>query len=510
MGKERPIEKCRFRGLSQLNPSAFQQLGVLMFSQLFTFTDRKDTRFLLGPTHEEEITSLAAKTLKSYKELPLRLYQITRKYRDEFRPRHGLLRGREFTMKDLYTFDGSVQAALETYEQVRQAYNNIFSELKLPVLAAKASSGDMGGDLSHEYHLPTAIGDDRVIHCNTCDYVINEEIAESTVAGEAAAEVKLGLWRGISKDRTTLINVWYPRKMIRPRDGQLQEYTDADIRISAIKALVPDLDTAIGDALPLWRLSTSSPTMTAARLVNITDHRLGPSVAKDIRDGTIKLSAWPTELEPQPQSLSFTVHGTGSDADKHLDVLRVQTGDQCPQCRSGTLTVEKAIELGHTFHLGTRYSEVLGPRMAVPPSSDVAPLQMGCHGIGISRIIGAMAEHMGDNRGLNWPAVIAPYSCVIVPGGKVDDGDALGVYATITDSAGDLCETLDAVLDDRDRSLPWKLKDADLVGFPVIVVLGRDWHESKYVEVQCRRLGVKEKIGLDALPRMITKLHKAI
>jgi len=481
-------------------------------SQLFRFSDRRETAYLLAPTHEEEITSLVAKTVKSYKELPLRLYQITRKYRDEFRPRHGLLRGREFTMKDLYTFDSSLESALETYEKVRVAYSNIFSEMRLPVLAAKASSGDMGGDLSHEYHLPASTGDDRVIHCDSCDYVINEEIAETATTVEVPAGTDLGVWRGITKDRSRLINVWYPKRTAQPNSQEFQEYSDADVSISTVKSVVSDLDSTVADAVPLWLSAVRGSANTATELVNIFDGRLPVSLGDELRKGALNDLMWPVQLGPSRPRLAVTVtaaSGGQHSSGKPSSLLRIQKGDQCPQCPKGTLTVEKAIELGHTFHLGTRYSDPLGAKISTPSASSV-PMQMGCHGIGISRIMGAIAEHFADKAGLNWPVAIAPYSCIVIPAKEGDEEDALRVYNGVTASAGAGRGVVDVILDDRNKSMPWKLADADLVGFPIIVVLGREWRASGRVEVQCRRLGVKDLVLLSDLPACIAKLHVAL
>lgn len=462
---------------------------------------------MLAPTHEEEVTLLVARTVKSYKELPLRLYQITRKYRDEFRPRHGLLRGREFIMKDLYTFDSSVESALATYDQVRGVYSRIFSDMKLPVLSAKASSGDMGGDLSHEYHLPTPIGEDCVVSCGSCDYIVNEEIANSVISEEAADDTAPGVWRGITKDRTKLVNVWYP-KWTRPLGGgDVREYADGDINLSSVKSVVPDLDAAVEDALPFWSAATTPGSRTATSIVNVVDSRLPLSLARDLRDVAPNTSSWPAALPaPEPPLPASTCHGE-SGAGAPLNLLRIRTGDKCPQCSSGALKVQKAMELGHTFFLGTRYSEPLGATTSVPPSGQPLPMQMGCHGIGISRVVGAVAEHLRDDTGLNWPVAIAPYSCVIVPGKDVEDGDALQVAHHINGSQNAGCGFLDVALDDRQRPLPWKLTDADLIGFPVIVVLGREWRAAKRVEVQCRRLGIKQVVAVADLPGLVGQLH---
>ncbi|KAK3945236.1 proline--tRNA ligase [Diplogelasinospora grovesii] len=493
-------------------------------SELFRFSDRKNAAYLLSPTHEEEITSLVARTVKSYKELPLRLYQITRKYRDEFRPRHGLLRGREFTMKDLYTFDASRESALATYDSVRAAYSRIFAEMRLPVLVAKASSGDMGGDLSHEYHLPTPLGEDYVVSCNSCDHVINEELAESAVADEAPPCSHFTVWRGISNDKSTLVNVWYPRTRTQLASGESSEYTDSDVNIHAVKSVVPDLNAGVENVVSLWSAAVNGPERTATRLLNMIDGRLPRSIEDDLTCSTPSLPVWPDELNPPHPGLAVSVHfGDG----KPLNLLRIRPGDQCPKCSTGSLQVQKAIELGHTFHLGTRYSEPLDARVSVPASVDpvpgtsssqahesgrlqIVPMQMGCHGIGISRIIGAVAEHLADKKGLNWPVVIAPYSCVIVPGRDASESDVVQVYQHIAASVGAEDERLDVAFDDRTVSLPWKLTDADLIGIPIIVVLGREWPSSRRVEVQCRRLGTKDLVGMDDLPGVLKNMLAAL
>ncbi|KAK4101775.1 prolyl-tRNA synthetase [Parathielavia hyrcaniae] len=482
-------------------------------SELFRFSDRRDVPYLLAPTHEEEITSLVARTVKSYKDLPLRLYQITRKYRDEFRPRHGLLRGREFIMKDLYTFDSSTESALETYENVRAAYSEIFAALKLPVLPVKASSGDMGGDLSHEYHLPTPLGEDRVISCAICDYVVNEEIASSVVSeavpADTLGDTPYGIWRGITKNRTKLVNVWYPKWTRSLGNDELREHTAQDVNLSVVKSVEPDLDAGVEDALPLWAIAVAAETRTAAEVINVIDSRLPPSFADSLSGPSPNVSSWPSELNPPISRLSVSSrHGAGRAGS--LDVLRIRAGDKCPRCLSGSLKVDKAMELGHTFFLGTRYSEPLGAMTTVPPAVHPFPMQMGCYGIGISRVVGAAAEHLADKTGLNWPVAMAPYSCVVIPGGDCDDGDAVQVYNHINSITGPGSGLIDVVLDDRKRSLPWKLTDADLIGFPVIVLLGREWRTAKRVEVQCRALGMKQVVEIGELPTLVGQLHASL
>lgn len=487
--------------------------------KLFRFNDRKEGKYLLSPTHEEEITALVARSAKSYKNLPLRLYQISKtqtfrhgvsiflvpnhkpapKYRDELRPRQGLLRGREFYMKDLYTFDYSNEAALETYEQVREAYSRIFiKEMKLPVLVAQASSGDMGGSLSHEYHIPTALGEDHVMSCHSCGYVANEELAESRPAAAVFVDntCQPKAWHGISKDRKTLVRVWF----------NSDQFSGEDISTHAVKQAFPDLDSGVEDPAPFWAAAIKESTTneeSQVRVVNLFDDRL----PKEMRI----YPSLDSNDSPELRRLPVTNLKEGIP-----NPFRIKDGDACPRCDDGTLKVQKAIELGHTFHLGTRYSEPLGASVSVParllPGHDgkepsrggeettTVPIQMGCHGIGISRIVGAVADHLADEKGLNWPRVIAPYQVVVIFNSKDTSlaRDAGEVYDQLV--AHGRKHDVDAIIDDRqDANMGWKLKDADLVGYPVIVVLGREWKASKRVEVQCRRLAHTELVPLKDL-----------
>ncbi|MCJ1444683.1 MAG: hypothetical protein MMC23_005185 [Stictis urceolatum] len=368
------------------SPTLWHQSGRFpsVRSELFQLTDRKGTPYLLSPTHEEEITSLVAQTIHSPRSLPLRLYQITRKYRDEKRPRGGLLRAREFLMKDLYTFDASRAEALRTYEAVRGAYGAFFRGLGLPVLVARAESGSIGGELSHEFLLTSELGEDTVLECGGgkegggCGWVGNEEVL--TAGSESEAEA----------------------------------------------------DSA------------------------------------------------PGKLESE------------SGREKRA----------CPEC-GGPLGSRRAIELGHTFHLGTKYSAPLGA------SVGGTPLQMGCHGIGISRLLAASAAHCSTSVGLGWPRAIAPFEAVVIPGRNEDVEAAEGVADRLRAGVGEKGSLMDVVVDDRaDKELGWKMKDADLVGYPVMLVLGRKWRSEGKVEVQCRRKGVKEDVAAEGVGPAITELLK--
>ncbi|EMD91701.1 hypothetical protein COCC4DRAFT_57279 [Bipolaris maydis ATCC 48331] len=427
-------------------------------SELLRIKDRKESGFLLSPTHEEEVTALVASMVHSYKDLPLRLYQIGRKYRDERRPRQGLLRAKEFMMKDLYTFDHSQEAALNTYESVREAYNNLFKELKLPYLVADADSGNMGGKLSHEYHFVSPKGEDNVWSCNSCDYVANEELVEKKTDNTPKTTDAV-TFTGISIDKKTAINIHIPRPSdVGASDTVSWDTAHAFLNLHAVKKALPaelDMDTGIEYST----LSTLLPKAT--NTIDLYDRSL-------------------------PSSTSY------------IDLTITKPGASCPRCTQGQLEVQKAIEIGHTFHLGTRYSTPLNAVVALPDQNLSSPIQMGCHGIGVSRIIGAVASLLSDAKGLNWPRAIAPYEVIVLSSPAAEEKDVHNVYDMLSGRGGE--GAVDVVLDDRaGKNLGWKMKDADLIGYPVVVVLGKRWKESGEVEVQCRRLGVVRNVGVEGL-----------
>ncbi|PKS11850.1 hypothetical protein jhhlp_001144 [Lomentospora prolificans] len=496
-----------------------QQVGP----ELFKFEDRRHFPFLLSPTHEEEITHMVAKITQSYKDLPLRLYQISRKYRDELRPRHGLLRTREFMMKDLYTFDLDLKAAIDTYHQVRAAYHHFFSQLNVPFLVAEASCGDMGGSMSHEYHMPCNLGEDTVVSCRQCGYSANEEVADTEITTRhhpiheiPILESPVAVWRGVSKNRDTLINVWY-----RPNGEDT-----APVNIHAIRTLVPDLDASIEDPTPIWmdlleKRRQNAPSTKKLKLVNLLDFRIA-HLAASLNEGPRSIhKILPPDSPTQdiPQSLLHS-----SPAGNPLNLMRIQSGDPCPRCETGTVEVAKTLELGHTFHLGTRYSDPMAARVSPPftksskHTSHALPMQMGCFGIGITRIIGAIAEGLADEKGLIWPLSIAPYQVIIVPDTDLVEEaghvyDSIAIMPSVMSTT--FPRTIDALLDDRSESMPWKLKDADLAGYPVVVVLGRAWRESRGFNLDSldpQQLSqVKKQIEgeLDHLGASFAQLHTA-
>ena len=451
-------------------------------------------------------------------------------------------------MKDLYTFDSSKSLALATYEMVRKAYAAVFNELKIPYLVAEADSGDMGGNLSHEFHFLTSKGEDRVINCQSCDYVANEELAKAAVpaytepqggikcsfigsnqpisSGNLSADKAFSVWRGLSRDRTTLVNVWYPLSPSTATGAPRPE-----INTHAVKRIIPDLDPSVENAVALWKSekqptpgSRSDQTLGIPRIMNLVDYRLPRGVLEDGNFRESEIPIWPESADKTVTEVTSSDIFEDPFTHENLDLLRIQKGDICPKCGEGQLDVNVAIELGHTFFLGTRYSEPFNAVVTLPPGNSGADdgmspkspqssrqvlMQMGCHGIGVSRMIGAVAETLADERGLNWPRVIAPYEAVVVPT-PGNELNAVFIYDALVigpESAGNTSQnSLDVVLDDRENPFPWKMKDADLIGYPVIVVVGKGWKTERMCEVQCRRLGVRENVPFDQLRAFVAGL----
>ncbi len=485
-------------------------------AEFFAFKDRKQSEWLLAPTHEEEITTLLADLVQTRQHLPIRLYQITRKYRDEKRPRGGLLRGREFLMKDLYTFDATPQEAHATYDHIRGAYRKFLDELTVPYTEARAVSGDMGGNLSHEYHFPNSAGEDIVITCTKCNYARNEEFVSQPFypphpikeIPSRTTQVQPFLQEDfLSLDRRSLIRAIAPTG---PEQDVASEPHGHFISSYAVKAALNghlDVDTGLENPFGQFDERLHSVTQTDPSnnlsIYYLLDSRVDPEsinslVANDMTEMRSKTG-------PTPE-MEFYIISAPQDTTGGINLLEHQTGDPCPECQTGELQLNKAIEVGHTFHLGTRYSSKLGLTVRSKDSKQPVPVEMGCHGIGVSRLIAAVAACLSDEVGLNWPRVIAPFETIVIVH-KSQEGQmraAEKIYDQLASSS--TAGAVDVILDDRqEQGLGWKLKDADMVGYPVIVVVGKAFEQGK-LEVQCRRLKVKQDVDIDSVAEFVRDL----
>ena len=441
-------------------------------------------------------------------------------------------------MKDLYTFDYNAEEALETYKAVKMAYTKLFDELKIPYLVAAADSGNMGGSLSHEFHFPSSKGEDAVISCSNCEHVYNEELANGKAhdavspsaqinyssgfateekSAEVTRTVSTDAWLAISKDKLTLLRGWYPKFTMQ--DGYM-EPVEREVNSHAVKSIATaagvDLDLSVENPLEQWTTHVkhvqSQPTPDAS-----SSPSQRPSVL-DLYDAQVRgykrppLSDLLQKASSETDSIGYSMLDRFPGTTNSLNLVKVHDGDHCPKCAQGLVKSHTAVELGHTFHLGTRYSEVLNASVMVdksllkdPASKDqLVPMQMGCHGIGVSRMITAVADRLSDSKGLNWPRVMAPYEVLVVPA-KGLETEAEKVYDLLASS--DPAAPIDAILDDRDKQMGWKLGDADLIGYPVIVVVGKGWKKQQTLEVQCRRLdNLREEVPLDQLSTFVRSL----
>ena len=442
-------------------------------------------------------------------------------------------------MKDLYIFDQDNKSALASYKEAQYAYVNFFKDLEIPFEVAQASSGSIGGTTSHEFHFPHADGDDSLCICNTCAYCANEEIAKRrrVIGSETPAEEKLPefyIFTCVSYDRLTLFVAFSPKQSSRePRTAWNR------INLDALKMTFPNLDPSVENPLTLWikkrdelaESETKSGERASSRIVNVYDRRLSKQLPARVRGFDRKVL--PKRLEPV-YARAIAVEDVVKDSDGNpLDLMRIQEGDPCPRCDTGKLQIKDTIEVGHTFLLGTRYSEPLRARVALPGPSNNNPAEqtsgtvyMGCYGIGITRLIGAIAEINADELGLKWPRRIAPFEIVVVAQvgheavaervydvlaksnvrSKLEDGE-VDQSTNETDTDG----PFDVVIDDRDMSLVRRLVDAELSGYPVRIIVGKDWKLSGKVEVQCRKIGkARDLVELERLPSYLAQLFRLL
>ena len=461
---------------------------------LFRLQDRRNIDFLLGPTHEEMFTLLVKDVYSSYKDLPVWLYQIQNKFRDEARPRGGLLRGREFSMKDSYSFDLDQEGLQRSYDAHRDAYIRIFERLGLPFAIVSAMSGAMGGSASEEFLFPCDIGEDTFVQCTACNYSANTEAVRVGVA-DAIDSTSVAAAKVVDTPDTptiqTLVDLFNAREdlqlsgrqwtaadtlknvvvNLRHPDGRLEALAigvpgDREVDLKRLEAQVSPAEVEAFD-------ETHFAANTALVKGYIGPGVLGTNNASGIRymlDPRVAAgSAWITGADSRGKHVMNLVNGRDFTADGTLDVAEIRDDDTCPSCRSA-LTIRRGIEIGHVFQLGPKYAEALDLQV-LDKNGKQQTVTMGSYGIGVSRAVAAIAEAMHDDNGLRWPLEVSPFDVHIVIAGK-DDAAITGAAETLAtelESAG-----LKVLLDDRQGISPGvKFKDAELIGVPNIVVAGR-------------------------------------
>lgn len=463
--------------------------------ELLRFKDRHNRECCFGPTHEEVVTDLVRRDVRSYKELPLNLYQIQTKFRDEIRPRFGLMRGREFIMKDGYSFDATEEGAEKSYRAMWEAYSRIFSRCGLRFRAVEADSGPIGGSFSHEFMVLADTGEDTVVSCDTCDYAANlekAEIRQPAVAPPAGPG---------SKKRVTTPGM--------STIEQVSEFLGVKAR-DLIKTLI--LRTERGPVAVLIRGDHDLNEIKIKNMLNVTEIELADQrTIEEVTGGPTGFSG-PIGLKNVQVLADNAILGMtsavvgGNEQDVHVvdvnpqtdfhvdvygDLRSAQEGDLCPRCQ-GRLSFTKGIEVGHVFKLGDKYSRAMNATFLDAQGED-RPMIMGCYGIGVSRTVAAAIEQNHDQDGIIFPPAIAPFTVIVTPVGakaqEIEDTAEL-IYRELWEHG------IDALLDDRDERPGVKFKDADLMGIPFRVTVGKKTLSQGKVELRDRQTKAVELIDV--------------
>lgn len=442
-------------------------------NDMFSLSDRYDKKYVLGPTHEELFTIAALSKVRSFKDLPFSLYQINTKFRDEARPRYGLIRVREFLMKDAYSFDKDLEGLDKVYNDMFNAYKKIFARLGINYRIVKADTGSMGGLLSEEFQAITDIGEDTVVFCESCDYSSNLEVCESIIDDSETTEKKLEKDLVETKDAKTIEEV---ANYLNEAESKLVKTLIYKIGDELYAVLVKG-DSEVNE-LKLERLFNGKTVELASlddlKNVNTVVGFVGPIGIniKVIMDNEVS------------RMVNFVVGANKKDyhyknvniedfnADIVADIRNVKEGDMCPKCGK-KLKFKKGIEIGNTFKLGTKYSESFN-LMYQDKDNTLKPVVMGCYGIGIGRCLSAIVEQKNDEKGIIWPMSIAPFKVAIVVVDMKNDiqvDAANHLYQTFTEAG------IETLLDDRNERAGVKFNDMDLIGIPIRITIGRKAEE---------------------------------
>ena len=455
--------------------------------ELLRIKDRHDREFCYGPTHEEVITDIVRKEVKSYRQLPVILYQIQTKFRDEVRPRFGVMRGREFIMKDAYSFHANEEDTKKTYEQIAKAYANVFTRCGLKFKQVQADSGTIGGSFSHEFAVLADSGEDEIGFCEGCGYASNIELAESrpvskTTPSDGEEQLKEVHTPGKKSVEEVSEFLCIPRRQIvktiilENENGLLAGLVRGDHQINTVK-----LKNFIGCE---WLLPASEKTIEEK--LELPCGYIGP----------VKLNI-PIYADQELFVLQSFVTGANKD-ETHIKGVQVQRdlkvqefgdfrsilpGDPCPRCKNGIYQVKRGIEVGHIFILGTKYSKAM-KALYLDDNGKENLMIMGCYGIGVGRTAAASVEQNHDEKGIVWPLNLAPFSVVIIPVNfKKEDlkNTCELIYNQLLEMG------IEVLLDDRQDRLGVKLKDADLIGIPLQIIVGPKNLEEGNIEIKIRK-----------------------
>lgn len=480
--------------------------------EMFKLKDRHGRDYCLAPTHEELVTTLISMDTTSYKQLPVSVYQIQNKYRDEKRPRFGLMRSREFIMKDGYTFDADQEGLDKQYKLMYDAYTRIFTRCGLNFRPVIADSGAIGGNASHEFEVLADSGEADIVYCKHCDFAANIEAVEPNT-----------IPCGIKNDK---------EKEIVETPGQhtiemVCNFLHAPIKQS-VKAVVYKLDDKVVLAMVRGdhevnevRLQNIYGAINVGMVsdedlerVGLTAGYISPIGLKRTKDFDIICDATVMEMQDaccganEKDKHYIHVNPKRDFGDVRVDTIRqIDANDVCPEC-GGEIVLTKGIEVGQVFKLGTKYSEKLGATY-LDSNGKSHPMVMGCYGIGVTRTVAASIEQNHDDDGIIWPVAIAPYEVVIVPANNKSE-EVMGAAKELYDEMEDKAD--EVVLDDRNERAGIKFKDADLIGYPVRVTIGKKWQQTGNVEIRLRRTGEVIEVPLeechDKVMEILKDLHE--
>ena len=478
--------------------------------ELLRFKDRKDANFCMGPTHEEVVTDIVRNTVRSYRQLPLNLYQIQTKFRDEIRPRFGLMRGREFIMKDAYSFDLDDAGADASYEKMYQAYRRIFTRCGLRFRAVEADTGSIGGSSSHEFMVLAESGEDAIVSCDSCEYAANVEKAEIRLGALTTPAATEDRRKVATPARKTIEDVALfletsPTRLLKT----LIVETDAGETVGVLLRGDRELNDIKLAHLLGCAWVTLAPEEVVQKVTGAPSGFAGPVGLK------IRLVA---DLEVQGMADFITganekdAHFTGVNLnrdftiDTFADLRQAIGGDPCPRCE-GKLEIWRGIEVGHVFKLGTKYSEAMGATVLDDQGKDRV-LVMGCYGIGIGRTVASAIEQNHDENGIIFPLPIAPFQVVVTMVNPNDDEVRAAAEALYDDlrQAG-----VEVLLDDRDERPGSKFKDADLIGIPLRVTVGARGLKEGALELQERLNGQRSLLPVaEAAAVVANKIKTAL
>ncbi len=474
--------------------------------ELRRIKDRKEAEFCLGPTHEEVVTDIVRREVRSYRQMPLNLYQVQTKFRDEIRPRFGLMRGREFIMKDAYSFDVDSSAADISYDKMYQAYRRIFQRCGLNFRAVEADTGSIGGTASHEFMVLAESGEDAIVSCSACEYAANVEKAESPVKGGTEHAEPRPLEKVATPEKRTI--------------EEVAEFLGVP-KAAMVKTLVLS-----ADGEPVVALLRGDHDLNEIKLQHLlgcdTLEMAGDEIVTKVTGAPVGF-AGPVGLKVKivadlaVQVLRNFVTG-GNAKDLHLknvnldrdchvgifaDIRNVVHGDPCPRCSGGTLEMWRGIEVGHVFKLGTRYSEALHATYLDADGKEQTVF-MGCYGIGIGRTVAAAIEQNHDDNGIIFPLPIAPFHCIISALNMKEEAvkeASETIYQQLSEAG------VEVLLDDRDERPGFKFKDADLIGIPLRIVVGSKNLADGKVELKERRSG---EVSLLPIDEAVEKVKAAV